>query len=222
MRGTVCLDKEDLKDLSRKELVDVVYKMMEDQNGQPKRRPLPEEVRKERARIRRQNKIFRTVLSTIGTLTVVAAVAVLLSTFLFPVIQVSGDSMEPTLYDGDVLVLLNSKDYECGQLCCVAWQNKLLIKRVIGLPGDYIDINQDGEVFINGNKLDEPYVTEQSLGECDIKFPYQVPDGKVFVMGDRRSSSIDSRSTAIGSVENDQIIGRVLFKVWPIRAKDNK
>ena len=209
------MDKKDLSDLSRKELVDVVYNMMEEKEGAPKRRPLPESVRRERQRLRKQTKIFRTLISTLGILTVVAAVAVLLSTFVFPVIQVSGDSMEPTLHDGDVLVLMNSKEYECGQLCCVAWQNKLLIKRVIGLPGDVIDMDEEGYVYINGEKLDEPYVTERSLGECDIEFPYQVPDGKVFVMGDRRDSSIDSRSTAVGSIGEDQVVGRVLFKVWP-------
>lgn len=210
------MDKKDLRDLSRKELVDVVYNMMEEKEGAPKRRPLPESVRRERQRIRKQSRIIRTIISTLGILTVVAAIAVLLSTFLFPVIQVSGDSMEPTLHDGDVLVLMNSKDYECGQLCCVAWQNKLLIKRVIGLPGDVIDMDEEGNVYINGELLDEPYVTEKSLGECDIDFPYQVPEGRVFVMGDRRSTSIDSRSTAVGSVETDQVVGRVLFKVWPI------
>ena len=209
------MDKKDLSDLSRKELVDVVYNMMEEKEGAPKRRPLPESVRRERQRLRKQTKIFRTIISTLGILTVVAAVAVLLSTFVFPVIQVSGDSMEPTLHDGDVLVLMNSKEYECGQLCCVAWQNKLLIKRVIGLPGDVIDMDEEGYVYVNGEKLDEPYVTGRSLGECDIDFPYQVPDGKVFVMGDRRDSSIDSRSTAVGSLGEDQVVGRVLFKVWP-------
>ena len=210
------MDKKDLSDLSRKELVDVVYNMMEEKEGAPKRRPLPESVRRERQRLRKQTKIFRTIISTLGILTVVAAVAVLLSTFVFPVIHVSGDSMEPTLHDGDVLVLMNSKEYECGQLCCVAWQNKLLIKRVIGLPGDVIDMDAEGYVYVNGEKLDEPYVTGRSLGECDIDFPYQVPDGKVFVMGDRRDSSIDSRSTAVGSLGEDQVVGRVLFKVWPI------
>lgn len=210
------MDKKDLSDLSRKELVDVVYNMMEEKEGAPKRCPLPESVRRERQRLRKQTKIFRTIISTLGILTVVAAIAVLLSTFLFPVIQVSGDSMEPTLHDGDVLVLMNSKEYECGQLCCVAWQNKLLIKRVIGLPGDVIDMDEEGYVYINGEKIEEPYVTGRSLGECDIDFPYQVPDGKVFVMGDRRDSSIDSRSTAVGSLGEDQVVGRVLFKVWPI------
>ena len=124
--------------------------------------------------------------------------------------------MEPTLSDGDVLVLINTDNYSSGQLCCIAWQNKLLIKRVIALPGDVVDIDQYGTVSVNGEILDEPYVTDKSLGECDIDFPYQVPEGTFFVMGDRRASSIDSRSSAVGSVDGDQIVGRVLFKVWPL------
>ena len=210
------LEKEDLKNLSRKELVDVVYNMMDEENSDPGMRPLPAEVAGERKRLRQRARLRRKLLTTLGILTVVAAAAVLLSTFLFPVIQVTGDSMEPTLTDGDVLVLLNTNSYKGGQLCCVAWQNKLLIKRVIALSGDQVDIDQSGNVTVNGQALDEPYVTEKSLGECDIEFPYQVPEGKVFVMGDRRASSIDSRSSAIGCVGDDQIVGRVLFKVWPI------
>lgn len=210
------LEKEDLKNLSRKELVDVVYNMMDEENSDPGMRPLPAEVAGERRRLRQRARLRRKLLTTLGILTVVAAAAVLLSTFLFPVIQVTGDSMEPTLTDGDVLVLLNTNSYKGGQLCCVAWQNKLLIKRVIALSGDQVDIDQSGNVTVNGQALDEPYVTEKSLGECDIEFPYQVPEGKVFVMGDRRASSIDSRSSAIGCVGDDQIVGRVLFKVWPI------
>lgn len=120
--------------------------------------------------------------------------------------------MEPTLSDGDVLVLLNVHDFSSGQLCCVAWQNKLLIKRVIAVGGDSVDIDREGNVSVNGHLLDEPYVTDKSLGECDIDFPYTVPEGRIFVMGDQRSTSIDSRSSVVGAVEEDQIVGRVWFK----------
>ena len=119
------------------------------------------------------------------------------------------------MHDGDILLLMKTKEFDYGELCCVAWQNKLLIKRVIAGAGDIVDIDQEGNVSVNGVLLDEPYVTEKSLGECDVSFPYQVPEGKFFVMGDRRESSIDSRSSAIGSVGDDQIVGRVLFRVWP-------
>jgi signal peptidase I len=123
--------------------------------------------------------------------------------------------MEPAMYDGDILVLMKTGHYEYGELCCVAWQNKLLLKRVIALPGDTVSISADGTVSVNGTELEEPYITNKSLGECDIEFPYQVPDGTFFVLGDRRDTSIDSRNTVIGSVANDQMIGRVLFRIWP-------
>ena len=210
------MDKKELKNLSRKELVDVVYNLMDEENKGPKRKPLPKEVAEERKRLRKRARNTRRLITALGALIVVAAIAVLLSTFVFPVIQVSGDSMEPTLSDGDVLVLINTDNYSSGQLCCIAWQNKLLIKRVIALPGDVVDIDQYGTVSVNGEILDEPYVTDKSLGECDIDFPYQVPEGTFFVMGDRRASSIDSRSSAVGSVDGDQIVGRVLFKAWPL------
>ena len=209
------MEKEDLRGLKREDLVDALYNVMNEgkSNGTPV--PAPRQVVQERKRLKHRARVMRTLITTLGALTVVAAVAVLLSTFVFPVIQVSGDSMEPTLTDGDILLLLNTDRYNGGDLCCVAWQNKLLIKRVIAGSGDIVDIDQEGNVSVNGVMLDEPYVTEKSLGECDVDFPYQVPEGRFFVMGDRRESSIDSRSSAIGSVGDDQIVGRVLFRVWP-------
>ncbi len=209
------MEKGDLKDLSRKDLVDALYTLMKDEEQPDAGAPEHRRVARERRKLHKRARVARTLLTALGALTVVAAIAVLLSTFVFPVIQVSGDSMEPTLADGDVLVLLNTDKYSGGELCCIAWQNKLLIKRVIALAGDTVDIDEQGTVYVNNKALDEPYVTDKSLGECDIEFPYQVPEGKIFVMGDRRESSIDSRSSAIGPVGSDQIVGRVLFKVWP-------
>lgn len=124
--------------------------------------------------------------------------------------------MEPTLSDGDVLVLFKSKSYERSQLCCISWQNKMLLKRIIGLPGDVVSIDTEGNVFVNGAQLDEPYVSDKTLGTCDMTFPCQVPEGKVFVLGDHRATSIDSRSSEIGCVDQEQIVGFVLLKVWPI------
>ena len=210
------MKKEDLSDLSRKELVDTLYNLMNENERGVKKIPVPKQVAEERRRLRKKARVTRTIISTLGALTVAAAVAVLLSTYVFTAIQVSGDSMEPTLSDGDVLVLLNAHEYTGGQLCCVAWQNKLLIKRVIAVGGDSVDIDREGNVSVNGQKLDEPYVTEKSLGECDIEFPFTVPEGRVFVMGDQRSTSIDSRSSAVGAVEEDQIMGRVWFRAWPL------
>lgn len=122
--------------------------------------------------------------------------------------------MEPTMHDGDIILLIKSKDYDYGDLCCVAWQNKLLLKRVIGKGGDSVSISGDGTVSLNGEVLDEPYVLNKSLGECDISFPYVVPEGTLFVMGDRRDTSIDSRNTVIGTIRDDQMLGRVLFRIW--------
>ena len=159
----------------------------------------------------------RTVLrSTIYALVVVAAVAVLLATLFLPVLQVSGDSMNPTLEDKDILLLVKSDSMKTGDLCGFYWQNKLLLKRVIGQPGDVISMDEDGHVTVNGTVLDEPYVDELALGECDIRFPYQVPENRYFVLGDHRSVSIDSRSSVIGCVEKSQVVGRVFLRIWPL------
>ena len=218
IRENYGLEKKELRGLKREDLVDALYNVMSD--SRPGVRPaVPAAVIEERRKIKRRKIVKRRIITTLGILTVVAALAVLLSVYVFPVIQVSGDSMEPTLADGDVLVLLNSDRCSGGELCCIAWQNKLLIKRVIALSGDVVDIDSEGNVSVNGKALNEPYVSDKCLGECDIEFPYHVPEGKVFVMGDRRESSIDSRSSAIGPVGGDQIVGRVLFKVWPFAGK---
>lgn len=160
--------------------------------------------------------IKKTLHNGVAFLVVAAAIAVLLSSLFLPVIQVSGDSMEPTFHNGDVIVLHKTQKLKSCQLCCVSWQNKLLLKRMIGLPGDYIKIDEEGNVYVNNELIDEPYAQNKCLGECDITFPYLVPEGKVFVLGDRRDISIDSRSSAIGCVDKEQIIGQVLFKIWPL------
>lgn len=178
--------------------------------------PSEEEVTAERERLQYQKRYRQTLRSTIYALIVVAAAAVLLATLFLPVLQVSGTSMEPTLSDNDIIVLVKTGDFETGELVGFYYQNKLLLKRVIGGPGDVIDIDDDGVVSVNGEVLDEPYVTEQSLGETDITYPYQVPENRYFVMGDNRSTSIDSRSSVIGCIEKDQIVGRVLLRIWPL------
>ncbi|HJC15745.1 MAG TPA: signal peptidase I [Candidatus Fusicatenibacter intestinigallinarum] len=178
--------------------------------------PSREEVAKEREKLKYRQRFRRTLLSTVGFLIVVAAVSVLISTQFFPVVQVSGDSMEPVLKDGEILVLQKTDDFETGDPIAFYYQSRILLKRVIGTAGDYIDIDEEGNVYVNGELLDEPYVTDKSLGECDIQLPCQVPDGKLFVMGDHRSVSIDSRSSEVGFVGQEQIVGRVAFRVWPL------
>lgn len=179
--------------------------------------PSAEQVEAELNRIRYRHSFLRTMLNTAAIVAVVAAVSVLLSVIFFPVIQVSGDSMTPTLQDGDILVTYHTDSISQGDLCCVSWQNKTLLKRVIGLPGDIISIEPDGSIYVNQTLLDEPYVIEKSMGDCDISFPFEVPDNKIFILGDNRTLSVDSRNTDIGCIGKEQIIGRVLFRIWPIR-----
>ncbi len=174
------------------------------------------EVAAERERLRHRRRFRRTLRTTAYALVVVAAAAVLVATLLLPVLQVSGSSMEPTLSDGDVLVLLKSGDFETGDLVGFYYQNRLLLKRVVAGPGDVVDIDADGDVYVNGELLDEPYVSEKALGQTDLDYPYQVPEGRYFVMGDNRAASVDSRSSAIGCVEEGQIVGKVILRVWPV------
>ena len=160
---------------------------------------------------------FRKLLkSTVNALIVVAAVAALVATLILPVLQIAGTSMEPNLNDGDIVLLVKKKNLETGDLCSFYYSNKILIKRVIATPGDYIWIESDGTVFLNGNPLDEPYFSEKALGECDVEFPYQVPENCYFVMGDKRETSIDSRSSVIGCIPEDQIVGKIFCKFWPL------
>ena len=177
--------------------------------------PSTAEVEAERQRLAYQSRYRRTVRSTLYALLVVAAAAVLLATLFLPVLQVSGDSMNPTLGDKDVILLTRTADLKTGDLCAFYWQNKLLLKRVIGTPGDLITLDEDGVVTVNGEVLEEPYVDELALGECDIRFPYQVPESRYFLMGDHRSVSVDSRNAGIGCVPAEQVLGRVVFCLWP-------
>ena len=139
-----------------------------------------------------------------------------MATLVLPVLQIAGTSMEPSLNDSDIVLLVKTDKLSSGDLCAFYYSNKILIKRIIAVPGDYIWLESDGTVFLNGNQLDEPYVEQKALGECDIEFPYQVPENSYFMMGDHRETSIDSRSTAIGCISDSQIIGKIICKVWPL------
>ena len=180
--------------------------------------PIPDKklLQDELKRVNYKSRYKALLRSTVYFLIIIAAVAVLIATLVMPVVQISGTSMEPTLMDGDIVVLQKTKQFETGNLCAFYYQNRVLLKRIIGNPGDYIEIDSEGNVKVNGELIDEPYVSEKSLGECDLKFPFQVPEGKFFVLGDHRETSVDSRSTTIGCIEAEQIIGRVLFRIWPL------
>ena len=180
--------------------------------------PTKKQVETERKRYRRQKAYNKALGGTVYVLTIVAAVAVLIATLVLPVLQIEGTSMEPTLHNGDIVLLMKTTRFERGDLCGFTWNNKLLIKRVVGVPGDWIEINTDGTVYLNGEKLDEPYVEKKAFGECDLEFPFQVPTEQYFVIGDMRESSIDSRNTLIGCIPKDQIVGKVFFRVWPFKS----
>jgi signal peptidase I len=179
--------------------------------------PTKEQVETERKRYRRQKAYNKALRGTVYVLTIVAAVAVLVATLVLPVLQIEGTSMEPTLTSGDIVLLAKTTRFSYGELCAFTWNNKLLVKRVIGLPGDWIEIDTDGAIYLNGEKLDEPYVQQPDFGECDLEFPFQVPQEQYFVVGDMRESSIDSRNSLIGCIPKDQIVGKVFFRVWPLR-----
>ena len=180
--------------------------------------PTKKQVETERKRYRRQKAYNKALRGTVYVLTIVAAVAVLIATLILPVLQIEGTSMEPTLSNGDIVLLMKTTRFERGDLCAFTWNNKLLVKRVVGLPGDWIEIDTDGTVYLNGDKLDEPYVQQMAMGECDLEFPFQVPQEQYFVIGDMRESSIDSRNSLIGCIPKDQIVGKVFFRVWPFKS----
>ncbi|MBQ9250339.1 MAG: signal peptidase I [Oscillospiraceae bacterium] len=186
--------------------------MEEQQVSIPSIELLEEELKKERYK----SNFGRVLRSTIFSLLVVAAVAVIIAVLLMPVLQISGVSMSNTLDDGDIVVTLNDSKYKTGDVIGFYFNNSILIKRVIATSGDWVDIDESGNVYVNGQLLYEPYVSDKALGDCDISLPYQVPEGKCFVMGDHRATSIDSRNTAVGCVSNDMVVGRLLLRVWPL------
>ncbi len=180
--------------------------------------PEVEQLQKEIKRERYKRRFRKLLRSTVSALIVVAAVAALIATLVLPVLQIAGTSMEPSLNDGDIVLLVKTERLETGDLCAFYYSNKILIKRVIAVPGDYIWIEKDGTVVLNGQPLEEPYVTEKALGECDVEFPYQVPENKIFCLGDHRETSLDSRNTAVGCISDEQVVGKIVFRVWPFAA----
>ena len=173
------------------------------------------EIQRERKRIRRKDYYRQSLRSTISVLVVVAAIAVLVATLFLPILQISGDSMSPTLEHDEIVILVKTKEFNRGDLIGFYYQGKILLKRVIALPDDEVAIDAEGNVYVNGEVLEEPYVTDKGLGDCDLEFPYKVPGTGYFVLGDQRSNSVDSRNSVIGAISQDDIIGKVFIRVWP-------
>ena len=179
-------------------------------------RPSVEDLEAELSRVNYKRRYNVVLKSTLYTLITVAAVAVLVATLWLPVLQIYGSSMTPTLQDGEIVFSLKTADLEQGDIVAFYYNNKILVKRVIAGPGEWVDINaENGNVFVNDILLEEPYLAEKAFGDADIDLPYQVPDGKIFVMGDHRSTSVDSRHIAVGCVAEEQIVGKIIFRVWP-------
>ena len=184
----------------------------EEPSGFPSVAQLTAELRRETYK-RNYRQVLR---STVYTLVVVAAFAVLVATIWMPVLRIYGASMTPTLNEGDIVVSLKETGVQQGDLVAFYAGNKLLVKRCIAGPGQWVDIDADGNVSVDGTLLDEPYLTEKALGDCNIDLPYQVPDNRYFCMGDHRSTSVDSRHTSVGCVAEEQIVGKIVFRVWPL------
>lgn len=182
----------------------------------PDRLPTVEQLENELRRERYRRNYNRVLRSTLFTLISVAAVAILVAMLFMPVLQIYGSSMSPSLEDGEIVVTIKRGDFQQGDVISFYYNNKILVKRIIAFPGDWVNIDQEGNVFVNGKQLDEPYLADKAYGDVNIQLPYQVPDGKLFVMGDHRSTSADSRSTAVGCVAEEQIVGKMLLRVWPL------
>ena len=179
--------------------------------------PDVQEIEKELLRVKERQKYHSVFSNTVFSLISVVAVAVLICVLFMPVLRIYGTSMNPILHDGNIVLTLKGSDFECGDIVAFYFNNKILVKRVIASSGEWVNIDEAGNVYVNDVLLDEPYLKEKSQGENDITFPYQVPENKFFVLGDHRETSVDSRSSSLGCVAEEQVVGRIMFCVWPLQ-----
>lgn len=189
---------------------------MEKKDKAPLVLPTVQQLEAELKREKYRGRYWKMLRGTVAVLAVVAATAVLISNLLLPILRIYGSSMTPTLVNGNIVAAVRNGTYQRGDIIAFYYNNKILVKRVIGMPGEWVDMDESGNVTIDGEPLEEPYLTEKALGECDIELPYQVPEGRYFVMGDHRSVSSDSRSSQVGCVSEEQIVGKLLFRLWPL------
>lgn len=187
-----------------------------EQPGEMTQAPSLEQIEEALKKAQYRRSYGKVLRSTVFSLIVVAAAAVLIAVLALPVLQISGESMTDTLQNGDIVIAVNSSKLKTGDIIAFYYNNNILIKRVIAYAGDWVDIDGEGNVYVNGTQLNEPYVSDKALGECNIDLPYQVPDDRCFVMGDHRVTSIDSRNTAVGCVSSEMVVGKILFRVWPL------
>lgn len=193
------------------------------QAKRPKEKTMPslEQLKQELHRETYKKRYRRVLKSTVYTLIVVAAIAVLVATIWMPVLQIYGSSMSPTLNEGEIVVSVKSNEFKTGDLMCFYLGNKLLVKRYIAGPGQWVDIDSQGNVYVDGELLKEPYLEAKDFGDCNIELPYQVPENRYFCLGDHRKSSLDSRNTAVGCVSDEQVVGKIVFRVWPLSEMGN-
>ena len=189
---------------------------MEKEKGITSELPETAQIERELRREVYRRDYSRVLKSTIGGLVTVAAAAVLVAVLLLPVLRIFGKSMSPTLREGDIVLSLKTGEFSTGDVVAFYYNNKILVKRVIASSGDWVDLDEDGTVYVNREKIDEPYLTELAYGETNIELPFQVPESKIFVMGDNRAVSVDSRNTAVGCVAEEQVVGKIVFRVWPL------
>lgn len=178
--------------------------------------PTSAEVEMELKRERYKRRYRRTLKSTVFALVTASAAAVLVATLWLPVLQIFGASMTPTLQEGQIVVSVKAKNMEPGDIVAFYYGNKVLVKRYIAGPGSWVDIQEDGTVLVDGAVLEEPYLEQKHLGITDLEYPYQVPDGSYFLMGDHRETSVDSRHSSVGCITEEQLVGKIVYRVWPL------